>query len=160
MLINTPVQFILIYLYNVYLGVFTNTLPNIMKHLAIAILISLSTASFAQNKKDSILEHKVVVKLIEKIDTSSLPPYCGYFITQQTLKYKVLGILKGTITDSVIYINRTCIRELYEKGALDYNKVSRLWIKKSEKVTPFNSCNFCLEPKKIITITYDVFYKK
>ena len=131
-----------------------------MKLLAIAILISLSMASFAQNKKDSILEHKVVVKLIEKIDTSSLHPYCGTLMTKQTLKYKVLGILKGTISDSVIFINRTCIRELHEKGELDYNNVSILWIKKSERVTPFNSCNFCLEPKKIIIITYDVFNQK
>jgi hypothetical protein len=127
-----------------------------MKHIALILFSCFAIFCNAQEKIDVHERIYVVVKLLETIDTNSLPSYCGKKMTQKTFKYKVVGIYKGSIKDSIIFINRTCIRELYEAGSLKNDKVYSLWLKKSDKKIPFNSCNYCLDPKKISVVSYEV----
>ena len=127
-----------------------------MKYFALILFTCITIFCSAQEKTDVYKRKYVVVKLLETIDTNSLPPYCGKKMTQKTFKYKVIGLHKGKIKDSIIFINRTCIRELHEAGSLNYDKFYSLWLKESEKKVPFNSCNYCLDPKKINIVSYEV----
>tara|TARA_B110000211_G_C14071839_1_gene550331 strand:+ start:1831 stop:2223 length:393 start_codon:yes stop_codon:yes gene_type:complete len=127
-----------------------------MKHIALILFTCITIFCNAQENTDVFIRNKVVVKLLETIDTNSLPPYCGILMTQKTFKYKVIGVFKGNITDSIIYINRACIRELYEAGSLKNDQAYSLWLKKSDKKIPFDSCNYCFKPEKIGVVSYEV----
>ena len=127
-----------------------------MKYITLILFLTILNFSYGQKNIDTA-KFEIKLQLIEKIDSTSLPPYCGTFMSQQTFKYKVIDPLSSQIKDSVIYVNHICIRELYQNNGLVYNKTYTLSLKKSKKEPPFNSCNLCLKPKKINSISYDAY---
>jgi len=72
-------------------------------------------------KTESIIE--VQVELIDRIDTIELPAYCGEFMWDMTMKYKVIKVLKGAYQENTILINHKCPREAIENKWIENNKI-------------------------------------
>ena len=127
--------------------------------LAFTLLFSLNGVSQV-NIMDSLKINYLVLKLDKSIDSTSLPPYCGKKKTEATLKYRVLETLKGRFKDSIIYINHTCIRELYEGKSLEKGMIYGFWVCKPKESTQKRYCSNCLNSNTIYSPTFDIYWKK
>ena len=97
------------------------------------ILIIISCSLFATDDSFIICDRNVAkpigncleleLKLLDKINENDLPAYCGHATFCMNYDFKVIKVIKGFYTDSIITINIICPREQFDDRQLDIDSI-------------------------------------
>ena len=96
---------------------------------------------------------EVQVKLIDKVDSIQLFPYCGVHVVHMTLKYQVIKVISGNYKDTTILINHICLREMIENKEVRNNG---LYIYKLKLRQTFGKVLVGQQLKRVVSSEFEI----
>jgi len=93
---------------------------NTRHYFSLILLLLGATGIPAQNpatQKEEIIELQVM--LSDNVKDMPLPPYCGIYMTDQVVNFKVMKVIHGFYLKNTVRIHINCLREAVESKGID-----------------------------------------